>query len=156
MLHIVGHLIGLFLRAVSVMSPVRLIHGWNKLTFLLCVVSNSSVAKLVWQHTSLCTLRMLYCWFQAENYIFPSSYVCCLLLWSISIYCFYFFFVLMVGTAQAVHCTNMDSESSSGPFNISVTCLYNLLLMVLDILGEFLIQASNIPLRLYNFFFFVR
>lgn len=68
----------------------------------------------------------------------------------------FFFSVLMVGTAQAVHCTNMDSESSSGPFNISVTCLYNLLLMVLDILGEFLIQASNIPLRLYNFFFFVR
>lgn len=68
----------------------------------------------------------------------------------------FFFSVLMVGTAQAVHCTNMDSESSSGPFNISVTCLYNLLLMVLDILGEFLIQASNIPLRLYNFFFFLR
>lgn len=71
------------------------------------------------------------------------------------VFTFFFFFVLMVGTAQAVHCTNMDSESSNGPFNISVTCLYNLLLTIFDILGEFLIQASNIPLRLYNFFFFV-
>lgn len=57
----------------------------------------------------------------------------------------------MVGTAQAVRCADLDSDSS-GSSNISVTCLYNLMLMVLDILGEFPIQASNIVLRVYHLF----